>query len=283
MERSGSTSNEIRVPWHWLTSPADHHRRYAASGAWLGRTVGQLARDRAAREPGATVFLDSPAPATYASLVDDAEALAAALIDLGLAVGDVIAFQTPNWHEAAIINLAAALGGFVINPIVPIYRDAEVRQMLADCGAKAFFHAETFRSYDFSAMVERIRGDLPALRHVVPVRAGTLWDRLLSAGRGPGGAAAASRSAQRKDGALHVRHHRAAQRGAAQPRHARPRGHRLRAALEHSRGRRDPHALPGHACQRLCERPGTAFPNGHAHRADGELEGRRGAGADRTA
>ena len=50
----------------------------------------------------------------------------------------------PNWREAAVINLAAVMAGLVVNPIVPIYRDAEVSQMLADCGARALFVASSF-------------------------------------------------------------------------------------------------------------------------------------------
>ncbi|MFS0736037.1 AMP-binding protein [Sphingomonas sp. 1P06PA] len=174
------------APWAWLTPPARHHLPYAESGAWTGRTIGVLARDWAEREPDAAPFLGDPSGATYASLAADAEALAAALIDLGVRPGDVVAFQLPNWIEAATINLAAALGGFVINPIVSIYRDAEVRQMLADCGARVFFHADSFRGYDFAAMVDRIRPDLPALAHAVPVRSGTGFADLVAAGRGRG-------------------------------------------------------------------------------------------------
>ena len=39
-----------------------------------------------------------------------AEALAATLHARGLRAGDVIAFQVPNWREAAVINLAAVIG-----------------------------------------------------------------------------------------------------------------------------------------------------------------------------
>ncbi len=172
-------------PWSWLQTPAPHHRRFADSGFWLGRTVGELARDLAMQQPDAIIFPGDPTQPTYASLTADAEALAASLVELGLKPGDVVSFQTPNWIEAAVINLAATLAGFVINPIVSIYRDAEVRQMLADCGAKAFFFAEGFRGYDFAAMVERIRADLPDLRHIVPVRGreGT-YEALVAGGRG---------------------------------------------------------------------------------------------------
>jgi acyl-CoA synthetase (AMP-forming)/AMP-acid ligase II len=182
----GSSSIRTPAPWAWLTPPAIHHRAYANQGYWLGRTVGELARDHAMLEPDAEIFLGDPARPTYASLATDAEALAVSLVDLGLRPGDAVSFQMPNWYEAAVINLAAAMAGFVINPIVIIYRDAEVRQMLADCGARVFFHAESFRGFDFAAMVERLRGDLPALAHTIPVRGGgaTGYQTLIAAGRG---------------------------------------------------------------------------------------------------
>lgn len=147
-----------------------HLRRFADGGFWENRTLGDCARHRAECEPDTVVFLGDPASPTYSSLLADGEALARALFDLGLRPGDIISFQTPNWAEAAVINLAASLGGFVINPIVHIYRDAEVQQMLGDCGAKAFFVAEAFRSIDYAAMIGRIRPALPALEQVIFVR-----------------------------------------------------------------------------------------------------------------
>lgn len=179
-------TERVAPPWAWLKPPGDHHRRFADAGLWIGKTVGELAVEHAEREPDALVFLGDPTQPTYASLATDAEALAVSLVDLGLVPGDVVSFQTPNWYEAGVINLAAAMAGFVINPIVIIYRDAEVRHMLADSGARAFFYPETFRGYGFAAMVERVRGDLPALTHLVPVRGNgaTGYEALVAAGRG---------------------------------------------------------------------------------------------------
>nr|WP_245405818.1 AMP-binding protein [Sphingobium sp. Sx8-8] len=147
-----------------------HLRRYAGAGFWQDRTLADWARQRADAIPDEPVYLGDPACPTYAGLVTDGEALARALLDLGVQPGEVISFQTPNWTEAAVINLAASLGGFVINPIVHIYRDAEVQQMLADCGARIFFVAERFRSIDYAAMVARIAPALPDLRHILFVR-----------------------------------------------------------------------------------------------------------------
>ncbi len=112
--------------------------------------------------------------------------LSVSLAELGLVPGDVVSFQTPNWIEAAVINLAAALSGFVINPIVPIYRDAEVGMMLADCRAKVLFTAASFRNYDYAAMAERLKPGLPDLEHIILVRgqSALTYEALVEAGRG---------------------------------------------------------------------------------------------------
>ena len=172
--------------WRGLDLPADHHRAFAASGAWPGVTLGDLAIAAASRAPDAVAVVAGDTNVTRAALVADAEALAIALGDLGLVAGDVVSFQTPNWVEAAVINLAAALAGLVVNPIVPIYRDAEVGMMLADSAAKLFFVAAAFRGFDFAAMAERLRPRLPDLRHVVTVRGegALMFDALVASGRG---------------------------------------------------------------------------------------------------
>ena len=88
----------------------------------------------------------------------------------GFRAGDVIAFQMPNWHEAAFIDVAACLLGVVVCPIVTIYRDTEVALILSDSRAKGIFVAERFRGFDFAAMLARLRPALPNLAHVWTVR-----------------------------------------------------------------------------------------------------------------
>lgn len=172
------------APWAWLTPPAAHHQSYAP--LWDGQTIADRAYAQAEDDPDFINFVAADATSTRASLLSDAEALAASLYRLGLRQGDVVSFQTPNWIEAAVINLACILSGIVINPIVPIYRDAEVGMMLADCRAKAFFVCGPYRNFDFADMAERLRENLPHLRHVIVVRGeGALtYDALIEQGRG---------------------------------------------------------------------------------------------------
>ena len=176
----------MTAPWDWLELPAPHHREFARSGAWADLTIAELAEQRAEADPDGIALIAGETQMSWAALLADARALAASLRSLGLVPGDVVSFQTPNWAEAAVINLAAALSGLVINPIVPIYRDAEVGMMLADSGAKALFTAGSFRNYDYAAMAERLRPLLPALRHIVTVRSESAMtlESLIAQGRG---------------------------------------------------------------------------------------------------
>ena len=163
-----------------------HLRRYAGTGVWSNQTIGTFARAHAARDPDRVIYLGEPSAPTYASLLADGEALARALLDLGLVPGDCLAFQVPNWVEASLINLAAGLAGLVVSPIVPIYRDAEAGWMLRDSRTRVLFVAETWRNYDYAAMVERLRPGLPDLMHVAHVRPIDRADglgALLAAGR----------------------------------------------------------------------------------------------------
>lgn len=157
-------------PWAWLESPAPYQRAFAGKGLWDERTIADQAFALADADPDFVAFMDDGEKMTRAELLADAEALSVSLHARGLRAGDVVAFQVPNWREAAVINLAAALSGLVVNPIVTIYRDHEVSQMLADCRARAFFVAATFRGYDFAAMAERLRPALPELAHLFTVR-----------------------------------------------------------------------------------------------------------------
>jgi acyl-CoA synthetase (AMP-forming)/AMP-acid ligase II len=70
-----------------------------------------------------------------------------------------------------VVNLAAAIGGWICNPIVPIYRDAEIVGMLGDCQSCLLFVPGLWRGIDYLAMAQRVADRLPGLEHIVTVRA----------------------------------------------------------------------------------------------------------------
>ena len=60
--------------------------------------------------------------------------------------------------------------GLIVNPIIPIYRDRELAFILADANTNLIFIPTMFRDFDYTQMLQRLRGDLPELRHIVTVR-----------------------------------------------------------------------------------------------------------------
>jgi non-ribosomal peptide synthetase component E (peptide arylation enzyme) len=109
------------------------------SGIWRNKTLADLLADQIARDPDQILIVDGDTQMSAHDIDIQAHALAGALQKRGLVPGDVISFQLPNWREAVVVDVAASLLGLVCNPIIPIYRDAEVAYILKDAGTKFVF------------------------------------------------------------------------------------------------------------------------------------------------
>lgn len=140
------------------------------SGIWRNLTLADQLDDLLARNPDRVLCVEADTHLTVTELDRQARALASALQNRGLNAGDVVSFELPNWPETMVIDLACAMLGLVCNPIIPIYRDAEVSYILKDAGTKAVFIPTTFRKFDYADMIARHRAELPALEHVITVR-----------------------------------------------------------------------------------------------------------------
>lgn len=145
-------------------------RRWKASGAWEDLTLADRAQALAQSSPQHVTHVDGAQSLSAADAWSQSGRLVAALAARGYRAGDVLAFQTPNWLEAVLINLAACRLGLLLCPIVPIYREREVELILADCGARGIFVPERFRNFDHLQMLQRLRERLPALQDVWTVR-----------------------------------------------------------------------------------------------------------------
>src|SRR6185369_6688586 len=100
--------------------------RWKASGQWEDLTLADRAQALVHQTPHAVTHVCGDSLLTAGEAWTHSGRLAAALAACGLRAGDVLAFQTPNWLEAVLIDLAACRLGLVLCPIIPIYRDREV-------------------------------------------------------------------------------------------------------------------------------------------------------------
>jgi fatty-acyl-CoA synthase len=104
---------------------------------------------------------------TWAELDAAVDALAAALLDAGLVAGDRLGIWAPNEAEWTLTQFATARTGVVLVTINPAYRTSELRFVLAQSGCRWLVAAPRFKTSDYRAMVEEVRGDCPALERVV--------------------------------------------------------------------------------------------------------------------
>lgn len=117
-------------------------------------------------------------------------AMAVSLRALGVARGDVVAVQLPNWHEFLIAHYACHAIGAATSPISPIYRNRDVARQLELSGARVLIVPGQFGNCDHAAMAMAISQEVATLRTVIVVGAeppaGALaWKDLLRSGQAP--------------------------------------------------------------------------------------------------
>jgi fatty-acyl-CoA synthase len=118
---------------------------------------------------------------TYAELDADVDALARGLIAAGIAKGDRVGIWAPNCAEWTMVQYATAKVGAILVNVNPAYRTHELAYALNQSGLELLIAAESFKSSDYRAMVEEVRGEAHALQRVVYL--GTEdWSELVGAG-----------------------------------------------------------------------------------------------------
>jgi acyl-CoA synthetase (AMP-forming)/AMP-acid ligase II len=138
-------------------------------GLWVRRTLADALREAAEQTPQRLVLIDAEHRIDCQTLLKQAEALGHAMLARAPA-GSVVSFMLPNWHEAAVIYLAATLAGMVVNPILPSLRDRELQFILKDVGSRLIFIPSSFRQYDYLAMLSRVTEALDSAPEVVVLR-----------------------------------------------------------------------------------------------------------------
>jgi long-chain acyl-CoA synthetase len=99
-------------------------------------TLADVMDDAARQRPGHPALFFKGACLSNGHVERLSNALAAALVAMGVQKGDRVALVLPNCPQWVIGQLAAWKAGAVVVPVCPLYAEAEIRRTLADCGAK---------------------------------------------------------------------------------------------------------------------------------------------------
>ncbi|MER5756341.1 AMP-binding protein [Streptomyces sp. NPDC002088] len=158
------------------TIPSELVERYEAEGWWTRDTIGDLLTRGLDAAPGTHFCVHSdvrPWSGTFRDVERVARRLAGGLRARGVGRGDVIAFQLPNWMEAAAVFWGSAFLGAVVVPVVHYYGRKELGYILKAVEPRVFITAERFHRMEHQP-------DLSAHVPVVGV-VGRDFDDLLSA------------------------------------------------------------------------------------------------------
>ena len=123
---------------------------------------------------------------TWRELAGRVTAIAAGLEAHGIARGDVVAFQLPNWWEFVAVHLACVKIGAISNPLMPIFRRRELSFMVRHGDAKVLIAPAHFREFDHGALALELRREIASLEHVFLVggEGGDSFERALLGGPG---------------------------------------------------------------------------------------------------
>ena len=144
---------------------AETYRR----GLWVRSTLADSLRDAARRTPDRTVLVDGDIRLDCRTLHERASTLAHSLM-ARMPPGSVVSFMLPNWHEAAVIYLAATLAGMVVNPVLPSLRDHELQFILSDADSRAIFIPADLAKHNYVAMLDRVTSAMASPPEVVVLR-----------------------------------------------------------------------------------------------------------------
>ena len=169
---ASSEGNAWRSSWTCRAVGGERTRRYVGDGSWTDETLGTILGAGLAEGRDLTLAIHSevrPWRGTFADGYDLACRVAGGLRAIGVQPGDPVAFQLPNWLEAAATFWAVALLGAVPVPIVHFYGPKEVAFILEQSQAQVLVTADQFGHQDYLANLETFRPRLDALREVFVV------------------------------------------------------------------------------------------------------------------
>lgn len=104
---------------------------------------------------------------TWRDFVGEVDALAHGLLADGIVKGDRVGIWAPNQAQWTLLQYATAKVGAILVNINPAYRTHELEFVLNQAGVRMLVAARSFKTSDYAAMIDEVRGSCPALERVV--------------------------------------------------------------------------------------------------------------------
>ncbi|XP_048240735.1 medium-chain acyl-CoA ligase ACSF2, mitochondrial-like [Haliotis rufescens] len=134
----------------------------ASSTPLFGETIGKRLQHQAEINPDneAIVFSRDNVRRTISQLLDQADQLAAGLLQLGVGRGERVGIWGPNSLEWVLTQYATARAGIILVNINPQYKEQELEYALNKVGCKALIAAPGFKDVDYYQLLFKIIPEL---------------------------------------------------------------------------------------------------------------------------
>ena len=162
----------------------------------LGDTIGENLDRAVARFPDRDALVEHQSGRrwSYRELGADVDRLSLSLIAAGIEPGDRVGIWAPNCGEWVLTQFATAKVGAILVNVNPAYRTHELSYVLNQSSLRLLVSATAYKTSNYRAMVEEVRGECPALERVVYI-GDPSWEQLLAGGAGVAAGSLAERMA----------------------------------------------------------------------------------------
>ncbi len=141
----------------------------ASSGQWTDEHLIDRFHHNAAGREGRPLVVDGAGTLTWGEAVEQVDALARGLLELGVRPGHVVQLQLPNRREFLLAVLAVEQIGAVVNPVAPIFRSNEVTVMSELSRPVVVITVAHYRGFALAAMHRDLQERLPWIQRVIVV------------------------------------------------------------------------------------------------------------------
>jgi len=153
-----------------MSVPSERAQSYADHGWWTPDRVGDLIGLRAQQFPGRELFRFQQQRVSYGQFDSWVTRVAGDMVAHGVRPGDRVMVQLPNCLEALVMQVAALRIGALDVPVIPIYREHETAQILADSRPSVIAVAAQLGSRtphtEADTILDRL-GHTPCVRYLV--------------------------------------------------------------------------------------------------------------------
>ena len=162
--------------------PALSYAHGASSIPLLGETIGENLRRTVETfgEREALVVRHQDYQASYRELWEQVGLAARGLLARGIRTGDRVGIWSPNRFEWVVLQFATARIGAILVNINPAYKSVELEYTLNQSGVKLLCHARGFRTTDYLAILNEVRGRCAQLLDTLVLDSD--WTALLASG-----------------------------------------------------------------------------------------------------